>query len=231
MAESSLPPPPPTHSNTPLIGGALVALLIVGAVVAWRVGATEPANDRAANDATTGAKALATVEQGAAPPAPPPPPPFADALDAEDEPSASAPANATESAGTPLGNAAQRAAAKPSGSAIKGAPPAERDGCSGTCANRVDAALNQAVRQRGAAARNCYNAALSANPTLQGKVSVKVRISPTGGACGASITSDTLGSASVASCILQKFKTGGYPKPTAGCADFEVPLSFVPSGN
>jgi hypothetical protein len=85
------------------------------------------------------------------------------------------------------------------------------------------------VRQRGASAKNCYNAALRSNPTLQGKVGVKVRVGPNGSTCSANIISDTLGDASVTSCIVQKFKGGGYPKPLNGCADFEIPLSFVPS--
>lgn len=231
MTESSLPPPP-THSNAPLIGGVLVALLLVGALVAWRMSGTEPTNDGAAKDALTSAPTLPSVEQGAVPPPPPPPapPPPAEGSEPEAEPGAEESDVDPSNDGRPLSNA-QRATLKPSGAKTEGAAQAQNDGCSGTCPNRVDAAFNQAVRQRGASAKNCYNAALRSNPTLQGKVTVKVRVSPTGGACTASIVSDTLGDPSVTSCILQKFKAGGYPKPTAGCADVEVPLSFVPSGN
>jgi hypothetical protein len=104
-------------------------------------------------------------------------------------------------------------------------------GCSGGCTGSADAGLRDALRLRGASAKGCYNKALLSNATLQGKLTVAVRVSPSGTACSASVASDSLGDAAVSSCILQKFRSGAYPKPKGGCVDVQVPLNFVPGSN
>jgi hypothetical protein len=91
--------------------------------------------------------------------------------------------------------------------------------------------LRDALRLRGASAKGCYNKALLSNSTLQGKLTVAVRVSPSGAACSASVAADSLGDAAVSSCILQKFRSGSYPKPKGGCVDVQVPLNFVPGSN
>lgn len=233
MAESSLPPPPPTHGNGPLIGFGLVVLLLVGGGAFWLVnsGAPSPKSEVVASSVTTDEPRK--VEPAAAPPPPPPPPPD-ESFAAQSAPASETMGTAEESQANPaaLGRAAngKRTTLEPNAAPGDNSK-ANNDGCSGTCQNRVDAALSQAVRQRGVSAKNCYNAALRSNPNLQGKVSVKLRVGPSGSTCSTSIASDTLGDPSVTSCILQKFKGGGYPKPTSGCADFEVPLAFIPSSN
>jgi hypothetical protein len=204
MPESSLPPSPPTTNNTGLlIGGALIALLGVGGAVFALRGedAPKPEVPVTVTSADTGVRA--------APPPPPPPP--------EEEPSANAAPTA------PATTTAKSAA----GSAADNRGPS---GCSGTCTGSAEAGLREALRQRGASAKGCYNKALRSNPTLQGKMTVAVRVSPTGNACSASASNNTLGDASVTTCILQQFRSGAYPKPTGGCVDVQVPLNFVPGG-
>jgi hypothetical protein len=54
------------------------------------------------------------------------------------------------------------------------------------------------------------------------------RIGPDGQVCSASISQNTLGDATVASCISQMFRSGKFPAPKGGCVDVQVPLNFVP---
>lgn len=213
MSESSLPPSPPTQSsNGLLIGGALAALLVVGGGVffALRGGdAPEPAQP-----ATAAPVVSSTPVRSPAPPPPPPPPP-----PAEEEVSPASTATAS--------SASTKTAAGPgaAGTATENKGPA---GCSGGCTGSADATLRDALRLRGASAKGCYNKALRSNATLRGKMTVAVRVNPSGSACSASAASDTLGDPSVTSCILQKFRSGSYPKPKGGCVDVQVPLNFVP---
>jgi hypothetical protein len=234
MAESSLPPPPPTNNSGLLVVLSFAAILLVGGGLAlWRFMSADSseAQEATATIANTAPAAQSFDRAAAAPPPPPPPPPGAgeEAAEPGQEPTVRDGEGLSASSASAENKPASKT--KPMGAENDRPSTPNNDGCSGTCPNRADAALNQALRQRGASARNCYNAALRSNPTLQGKVAIKLRISPSGSTCSASISNDTLGDPSVTSCILQKFKSGGYPKPNAGCADFEVPLSFVASGN
>lgn len=211
MPESSLPPRPPTTNNNGLfIGGALVALLAAGGIFL----ALNGSKDEEKAPSPPPPAVVSTMVRAPAPPPPPPPPPPAETT---------APAAST--------GVVQ---AKPASAAGGPATPAENrgpSGCSGACTGNADASLRNALRLRGASARGCYNKALRSNPTLQGKMTIAVRVSPAGTACSASVASDSLGDASVSSCILQQFRSGSYPKPNGGCVDVQVPLNFVPGGD
>lgn len=215
MSESSLPPSPPTHSsNGLLIGGALVALLAVGGGVFFATrGGEEP---QPTTVAATAAAVVSTPARSPAPPPPPPPPP-------PEEEVTTAPV-ATSASNTP---------GKVAGSGGTSAPQENKGpaGCSGGCTGSADATLRDALRLRGASAKGCYNKALRSNATLRGKMTVAVRVNPSGSACSASAASDSLGDPSVTSCILQKFRSGSYPKPKGGCVDVQVPLNFVPGAD
>jgi hypothetical protein len=101
------------------------------------------------------------------------------------------------------------------------------DDCASPCNGVTDSTFKAALRQRAGLARSCYDAALRQNAGLEGKLTVNVRVSPTGRACSATVGSDSLGSATASACILSKFKTATYPRPRGGCADAAVPLNFV----
>lgn len=210
MSDSSLPPVPPTNGNGLLIGGALVAaLLVLGGVFSVIRGGDEA-------PAPAPPPPVVTQDTPARAPAPPPPPP---------------PPPPPEEEAVTTTAAAAASIARPSSSA---AAPQENQGppgCSGGCTGSADAGLRDALRLRGGSAKSCYNKALLSNPTLQGKLTVAVRVSPSGTACSASVASDSLGDAAVSSCILQKFRSGSYPKPKGGCVDVQVPLNFVPGAN
>jgi hypothetical protein len=102
-------------------------------------------------------------------------------------------------------------------------------GCEGKCSGSPPAELAQALQVRATQARRCYNSALSQDSTLKGHVTLSVRIGPAGNVCSASVASNDMGSAAVANCAANIFRSAtGYPSPRGGCVDATVPLSFVP---
>jgi outer membrane biosynthesis protein TonB len=100
--------------------------------------------------------------------------------------------------------------------------------CSPTCKGDAPAALRSALAGAAGSVRGCYERALRQNQMLQGKLMVAVKIGAQGNACGASLASDTLGDGAVASCVLQKFRSGQFPAPIGGCVDVQVPINFTP---
>ncbi len=100
-------------------------------------------------------------------------------------------------------------------------------GCMATCNGTLDMQGISALRAKGGQARGCYNRALRNNPTLEGKLTVNVKIGTTGSVCGASISGDTLNDPAVSSCVTQMFRAGKFPAPSGGCVNTEVPLNFV----
>ncbi len=100
-------------------------------------------------------------------------------------------------------------------------------GCSAECNGNLGAQGMSALRAKGGQARGCYNRALRQNATLEGKMTVNVKISPTGSVCSASVSGDTLNDPAVTSCVTQMFRAGKFPAPSGGCVDTAVPLNFV----
>jgi hypothetical protein len=103
-------------------------------------------------------------------------------------------------------------------------------GCEGKCAGNASPELEQALQIRGAQARRCYNQALAQDSSLKGHVTIAVRIGPSGNLCSAAVATNDMGSASVANCAANIFRSSQYPTPRGGCVDANVPLSFVPQG-
>lgn len=101
--------------------------------------------------------------------------------------------------------------------------------CEDPCTGNETPELLSALRGKAGQARGCYERALSHNSSLSGSVVVNVRVSPTGTACSVSAGKDTLGDAAVSNCVLQRFKSGKFPKPKGGCVDVALPINFVPA--
>ena len=101
-------------------------------------------------------------------------------------------------------------------------------GCAAACNGTPGAALQGALGSAAGSVRACYEKALLANPMLQGKMTVAVKVGPTGSVCSANIASDTLGDARVTGCVLNKFRGSNFPPPAGGCADVRVPINFTP---
>jgi hypothetical protein len=216
MPSPSLPPKVPTQSLTVVwvaLGVVLAALAIGG--VAWKLSA-KPSADQSAEPKAEAPKVEASPAP--APPAtepPPPPPP-------EEEPPPPPAAPAAAAPGKTL---------LFDGHAPPKAPAVRRDpNCDSPCNGRETPELTSALGAKARQARGCYERALSNNTALAGKIEVGVRVSPTGAACSAVAGNDTLGDAAVSGCVLSRFRSGKYPKPTGGCVDLSVPINFKPAG-
>lgn len=98
----------------------------------------------------------------------------------------------------------------------------------GSCSGTPAPNFQSIVRGRAGAAQRCYEKALSQQDALQGKLTVNLCVGVGGGVCGASISSDSLGSPMVSQCVLNIFRATVFPSPKNGCVDAQVPLNFVP---
>jgi TonB family protein len=96
------------------------------------------------------------------------------------------------------------------------------------CGGAINNALSSAVSARAGAARPCYERALRVNASLQGKLTVSVRVDPQGNVCSASISQDAVHSPEVSNCVTGMFRSAKFPPPTGGCMDVNIPLNFTP---
>lgn len=133
------------------------------------------------------------------PPPPPPPPPPAEADSAK--PDEKGPKKAVASGAGP---------------------------CSKVCEGTPTAALQSALSGRAGQSRSCYEKALSSNATLEGTLTVGVKVGPGGQVCGARIVSDGLHDPGVSNCVVARFMSSTFPAPQGGCAEVNVPLRFMP---
>jgi len=100
-----------------------------------------------------------------------------------------------------------------------------------TCGGTLTGDLETALAFRAKQAHRCYDQALAQDSSLKGKVQISVRIAPSGGVCSAGVTSNDMGTPSVAQCVASVFRgSGHFPAPKGGCVDANVPISFVPGG-
>jgi outer membrane biosynthesis protein TonB len=104
-------------------------------------------------------------------------------------------------------------------------------GCETKCSGVSTDQLEQALQVRGTQARRCYNQALAQDSSLKGHVTITVKVSSNGNLCSANVTSNDMGSPSVANCAANIFRaSAGYPAPRGGCIELGVPLAFIPQG-
>jgi hypothetical protein len=104
-------------------------------------------------------------------------------------------------------------------------------GCEGKCVGVATPELEQALAVRGGQARRCYNQALALDSSLKGRVSVAVRVGPSGNVCSATVASNDMRTPAVANCAANIFRAATYPPPRGGCVEANVPLSFVLQGH
>jgi len=184
-----------------VLGTLVLAALAIGLFV-WKGRASSP-------PAPESTAVTATAPPTQAPPPQlhslPPPPPI-------------------EEAEADAGADAGKASAPKAGSGSAGA--AAPGGCSGQCQGSATSALSSALRGAAQLAQGCYNRALRTSEA-SGKMTVTVRVGPTGSVCSAQITSDTVGSGEISSCVLGRFRGKTYPPPSGGCLDVNIPISFV----
>jgi hypothetical protein len=100
--------------------------------------------------------------------------------------------------------------------------------CSKVCEGSPSAALSSALSARAGQSRSCYEKALSSNATLEGTLTVGVKVGPGGQVCGARVVSDGLHDPGVSNCVIARFMSSTFPAPQGGCAEVNVPLRFMP---
>ncbi len=209
--ESIRPSEPPRSSffpgrpsgNTPYaIGIVVLALLIGGLILVWKLRSSEtevpPPRPSAKPSATE-------TSAGPLPEFAPPPPPDLEDAGSDAGPDADADAATTKAAGKATGK------------------PGTKGGVCDACGKgESTGALQAAVRGRAALARGCYNRALA----VAGNLTVSVAVGVDGRVCSAGIVSDTVGSPQISQCVAAKFRGGNFPRPARGCVVLNVPISF-----
>ncbi len=100
--------------------------------------------------------------------------------------------------------------------------------CSQACSGSPSAALTSALSGRAAQSRSCYEKALSSNATLEGTLTIGVKVGPGGQVCSARVVADGLHDPGVSNCVVNRFLGASFPAPQGGCAEVNVPLRFMP---
>lgn len=97
------------------------------------------------------------------------------------------------------------------------------------CSGQIDPArARAALSQSSLQFRNCYERRLKVNNTLEGRVSVQMRVSSTG-AVDAVQVGGTLRDSQVLSCVRTIARRIRFPQPTGGrCATVAAPFNFTP---
>lgn len=151
--------------------------------------------------------------------APKPPPPVVATASAQpvldEPPPPPPPPPAEEDAGKPD--------EKPKAKVASGPSP-----CSKACTGVASGALQSALSGRAAQSRGCYETALRNNTTLEGTMTIAVKVGPDGTVCGARVAADGLHDPGVTNCVINKFAGAKLPPAEGGCAEVNVPLRFMP---
>lgn len=96
------------------------------------------------------------------------------------------------------------------------------------CNGSLDASAIQSVVSRNRRqVRNCYERALKANNTLQGRLMVRLTVGVTGAVNNVTV-GGTLRDASVNACVRNLAASWRFPKPTGGCVFVDAPFSMTP---
>lgn len=99
---------------------------------------------------------------------------------------------------------------------------------SGSCSGEVKAELVSMLSTKAAQSRRCYDKLLSTQPSARGSYVVNMRVNARGKVEHARLVTDEVGDPAMARCVLERFRSATYPKPSGGCADIEVPLRYEP---
>jgi hypothetical protein len=100
--------------------------------------------------------------------------------------------------------------------------------CSQVCTGTASGALQSALSGRAGQSRSCYEKALSSNATLEGTLTIGVKVGPNGQVCSARVVADGLHDPGVSNCVVNRFLGASFPAPQGGCAEVNVPLRFMP---
>lgn len=95
-------------------------------------------------------------------------------------------------------------------------------------ANIDSAGVTKVINVSRAAIKRCYDKALTSNPQLKGKMSVKIVINQQGRVNSTEIVDDSLHDAEVAKCVKGVIGRLRFPKPADGTATVTFPFAFDP---
>jgi hypothetical protein len=125
------------------------------------------------------------------------------------------------------GGPAPAAVAEPSADAE--APPSEPvSDAAESCTGQATPELLAALRTRSGEARACYAPALRADPKLQGRMSVVLRIADDGGVTSVDVLSEDMENEPMLACVKGLFARR-FSTPAAGpCIQVVIPLRFQP---
>lgn len=88
--------------------------------------------------------------------------------------------------------------------------------------------LMRMVRRRTSQLKYCYERELKSNPSLQGKLKLRITIALNGRVSETEVDENSLNTR-VASCIISRLKRWRYPKPDGEAATVVIPFFFSPS--
>ena len=203
--------PPPSQSGIPSQGNnnvtyillAIVLLLGIGGIVTWKLRSTEtpPPPPTQGPVASASASASAGPQSAILDDIPPPPP-------VEDSGPQARFSGGNSGPYDPCSATTCYGGVKP-----------------GSDTERGLAVLSMQTR------RKCYNPALGNDPTLKGKVVLRMKIAGNGQICAANVESNTMSSSSVADCAARVLLASGHvPAPGGNCVNLDLPLNYVPMG-
>lgn len=117
---------------------------------------------------------------------------------------------------------------KPSvgGGATKARTPSVRQGATQVNGKLAPAVIQGVVRQNFGAIRTCYDAGLSTNPSLQGRVTANFVIDRVGNILSVADGGSDLPDPSVAACVLGVFRGMKFPAPDGGIVTVVYPIVF-----
>ena len=89
-------------------------------------------------------------------------------------------------------------------------------------------AIRRIIRQNFGRFRLCYEKALSANPTLQGRVTARFVIGRDGAVSSVADGGSDIGNPAVVSCVVRAFYGLSFPQPEGGIVTVTYPIVFSP---
>jgi TonB family protein len=91
--------------------------------------------------------------------------------------------------------------------------------------------LQNFFREYSAATRECYERQLKKNPSLQGRVMLRLTIGSDGSVAEADVQGETLRDDQVNACIENRVRGWKFPEPSGGAAEVTKPFTFRPKDN
>lgn len=89
--------------------------------------------------------------------------------------------------------------------------------------------IHRVVRQSYPQLHACYSTGLRADPTLQGRMTVRLVIGKDGTTRSANVTSNDLSDKAVGACVSKAFASLTFPPPDRGEVTVSYPLAFSPT--